>query len=158
MQMSFLTGIMPSESGCAEKCCCGTNQRSSWVKTVDLVCRIALAAFSAWIAPIFFGLSFGIGTILGCGYALITFYRNKTLSDLGEAKPICAQGFMNYLSGLRYPAVINSVVTAVFIGAHVRHDPLFFVPFVGLFVGVWVGSSAITITRDLQGRVFQRLC
>lgn len=135
-------------------CCSNKTEVTNWVKTVDLVCRIALTAFGAVIAPLFFGIAVGVGVLLGASYAIVRYIQDKPLLEQDDAKPICAQGFMNYLSGMRYPPAVNSVVTAAFIGAHIRHDPQFFVPFVGLFVGIWIGRDGTDLVKDLGGRFF----
>lgn len=138
----------------APSCCSNKTEVANWVKTVDLICRVALTAFGAAIAPLFFGVALGVGVFLGTVYAIVRYTQHKPLLEQDDSKPICAQGFMNYLSGMRFPPVVNSVVTAAFIGAHIRHDPQFFVPFVGLFVGIWIGRDGAEMVRDLGGRFF----
>lgn len=150
------TSIRPAASQEASSGCCqpANPQASAWLKKVDLICRIALGVFAAVIAPAPFACSIGIGFIGGMAYAITRLCQHKPLFAAGESKPVCAQGYMDYLSGMRFPPVVGSLATASFIGAHMRHDPQFYVPFCGLFIGLWLGRQSAGIANDLAGRAF----
>ncbi len=138
-------------------CCQPTSKASPWLKIIDRICRVAIGIFAAWIAPMHFGVSLGLGIIVGGGYAFSCSWLKKPLFPAGESKPVCAQGYMDFLSGMRFPSEIGTVATATFIGAHMRHDPQFYVPFCGLFLGLWIGREAVGIVKDLGGRLISAI-
>lgn len=142
-----------------EKSCCPENMQppSPWLKSVDLICRIAIGVFGAILAPLHFAVSFALGSIIGGGYAIIKWIRSESVPQNGTSKPICAQGYMDFLSGMRFPPLINTLATASFIGAHLRHDPLFYVPFSGLFLGFWIGKDSMALTREMSSRVISHV-
>lgn len=117
---------------------------------VELVCRVALAIFAAIINLKLFVISAGIGAAVGIVY---TVYKNivKEPLEVGLARPSCAQGFFDYLSGLRCPAIVSTVITAVFIGGHMHHSP-FYIGFCGVPFGVWVGSQIAQMAWNLTYR------
>jgi hypothetical protein len=122
--------------------CCGTITQSSQLqKTVDLICRLALGAFAALTAPISFGISLGVGLLIGSVYAITRIQQNLPMFPDGESKPVCAQGYMDFLSGMKFPPLVGTLATTAFIAAHTRHDPAFYVPFCGLFIGFWTGRE-----------------
>ena len=112
---------------------------------LDTVCRIALGIFAALYAPVPFSLTFGVGLMAGSIYAFTRISQNKPMYPDGESKPVCAQGYMDFLSGMRFPPAVGTVATAAFIAAHTRHDPLFYAPFCGLFIGFWLGRQRIIL-------------
>lgn len=126
-----------------------------WMSKVDMICRLAIGIFSYVISPLYFSFAFVLGAALGAGYALSRYWQSKPLAGPDSNMPICAQGFMTFLSKRKFSIEINTVVTALFIGAHVRHDPTFFVPFTALFLGFWVGNECSDLLRDLGGRTFR---
>lgn len=141
-------------------CCSKKDENSKYSKlskAVELVCRIALGIMAAVIAPVYFATSFVIGAAGGVVYtALQKIYKDK-LAENADARPACAQGFMEYLSGTKFPAVVIQVVTAVFIGAHIQHQPGFYVPFTGVFVGFWSAKQASAGIEALAHKVIQKL-
>lgn len=138
----------------ASDCCSTPNKKpaSPFVKALELVCRVAIAIFAAIIQPIMFAISFTVGSAIGIGYALYLKLFKKD-NQQGDSQPVCAQGFMEYLSGMKYPAGISTVVTGVFIAEHVVHNPCFYVPFAGFFVGIWAGTQATLGACTLAGHV-----
>jgi len=139
-------------------CCKNEGQTPPWLKCVDTICRIAIGAFAAFIAPHHFLVSFGLGAFGGIAYASIRYLQQKPMFPTGESKPVCAQGYMDFLSGMRFPPVIGTIATATFIAAHMRHDPQFYVPFCGFFLGFWIGRETVTLCKDLGGRSFSHNC
>ncbi len=117
---------------------------------VELVCRIALAIFAAVLNLKVFAITTGIGITLGFAY---TVYKNviKEPIEVGLARPGCAQGFFDYLSGIRCPALVSTIITAVFIGGHMQHSP-FYIGFCGVPFGVWLGSQATQVVWNLAYR------
>lgn len=115
---------------------------------VELICRLALAIFAAVLNFKLFAISAGAGVALGITY---TVYKNivKEPIAVGLARPSCAQGFFDYLSGIRCPAIVSTVITAVFIAGHMHHSP-FYIAFCGVPFGVWVGSQATQIIWNLS--------
>lgn len=109
------------------------------LRVLDTICRVALAAFCYVVNPWLFTVIASTGVVLSLGYVLYT-QGGDQLS--GALRPFCGQGYMEFLSGKVFPQWTVRVVTTAFIAAHVRHDPAFFVPFCGLFVGWWAGSEA----------------
>lgn len=135
--------------------CCRTKSDTSSValKNVDIVCRIAIGIFGTFIAPAPLLISFGIGVIGGSVYAATRHIQNKPMYPNGQSKPVCAQGYMDFLSGMRFPPVVGTIATTAFIGAHMRHDPQFYAPFCGFFLGFWIGRESVTFCHDLAGRL-----
>lgn len=117
---------------------------------VELVCRIALAIFACIINYKLFAISAGVGLALGVSY---TVYKNviKEPIEVGLARPSCAQGFFDYLSGIRCPPLVSVVITAVFIAGHMHHSP-FYIGFCGVPFGVWLGTQATQIVWNLTYR------
>lgn len=109
-----------------------------------MVCRVAVAAFALYMNAVYFAVSFGCGLLFGVAYALWS-----QQSGQANGKPVCATGFMEFLSGMRWPAAASMISTALFIVSHLRHDPLFFVPFCGFFSGVWAGRELYAIGHDI---------
>lgn len=136
--------------GTTEKSCCGKKQgQEEMLKLLDKVCRIALAVFSAVIFPLFFQISFALGAIASMAYFA---YTQGSDASVGTLKPFCGQGYMEFLSGRAFSPWVAHVVTTVFVAAHIRHDPHFFVPFCGLFVGWWAGEEVATAAFNLGQR------
>lgn len=137
-----ISSIIPTAS------CCTSNSTPHdsvrWHKNVDLICRIALAAFAAYIEWPLFSLSVSAGILLGAGYAITRYIQHQPMFPNGESKPVCAQGYMDFLSGMRFPPTMSSLATTAFIAAHMRHDPQFFIPFCGLFIGFWLGRETVS--------------
>lgn len=127
-----------------------------FLQAVEITCRIALAAFAAFVAPIPFAISASIGACLGAGYALLVLLKKFHWTSVQNIMPACAQNFMEYLSGTKFPAVVARIVTAVFIGAHIYHDPKFFVPFCGVFLGFWIGKEVVHGCANLLGRGYKK--
>ena len=141
--MDCCNRITHSQSLPSSNCCGSTAKQSSLQKTVDLICRLALGAFAAIIAPVSFGISLGLGLLFGSVYAITRIKQNLPMFPEGESKPVCAQGYMDFLSGMRFPPLVGTLATAAFIAAHTRHDPVFYVPFCGLFIGFWTGRETV---------------
>lgn len=117
---------------------------------VELICRIALAIFACVINFKLFAIAAGVGAAAG---VLYTVYKNivKDPIEVGLARPSCAQGFFDYLSGIRCPPLVSTVITAVFIGGHMHHSP-FFIGFCGVPFGVWAGTQVTQIIWNLTYR------
>lgn len=117
---------------------------------MELVCRIALAIFGAFINFKVFAITAGVGIILGASH---TIYRNiiKEPIEIGLARPSCAQGFFDYLSNMRCPPIVSTIITAVFIGGHMHHSP-FYIGFCGVPFGVWLGTQVTQIAWNLTYR------
>lgn len=140
----------------AESNDCCSNQTGkkpvpAYVKAIELICRIAIAVFALVVQPVLFAISFGIGSAVGAAYAIYLKIKNDPNSLEGDAQPVCAQGFMEYLSGMKYPLGISTAVTGIFIAEHVYHNPCFYVPFAGFFVGLWAGKEATLGACTLAG-------
>lgn len=147
MNVAFFGGV--TVEGQTENCC-RSKKKPQWLKYVDLVCRVALGVFAGFLAPLPLIISLSMGIGVGSLYWLAGHWSKELLMSSGETKPVCAQGYMDYLSGIRFPPVIGSMATATFIAAHMRHDPQFYVPFCGVFIGFWIGREG----ADLGGRAF----
>lgn len=117
---------------------------------VELVCRLALAVFAAILNLKLFAITVGVGAVLGISYALYKNIINEPI-EVGLARPSCAQGFFDYLSGVKCPPLVSTVITAVFIGGHMHHSP-FYIAFCGVPFGVWLGTQATQITWNLAYR------
>lgn len=139
--MDCCNRLTHSQSLPSSNCCPAITQSSQLQKTVDLICRVALGAFAVIIAPLSFAVSFGIGLLTGSVYAITRIKQSLPMFPEGESKPVCAQGYMDFLSGMKFPPLAGTLATTAFIAAHTRHDPAFYVPFCGLFIGFWTGRE-----------------
>ena len=131
----------------ASSCCGGGETKSVWIKRVDTICRLAIAVFAAVIAPHYFIVSSFIGLAVGALYATTRYIQHLPMFPDGTSKPVCAQGYMDFLAGMRFPPVVGTAATTAFIAAHMRHDPQFYVPFCGLFLGFMAGREIVTLCR-----------
>lgn len=159
--MSICTSCPPKQEvqESSPSCCQAkpTSSSRNWQKVVDLICRLAIGVFCAVLSPLAFAASFGLGIALGATYAISRICQNKPMFPDGQSKPVCAQGYMDFLSGMRFPPTVGTLATTAFIGAHMRHDPQFYVPFCGLFLGFWIGREAAQSIRDIASWKFE-LC
>lgn len=131
--MQAISGFFHSD----KRCC-----KAESVEGLDRICRIALAVFALCVNSSLFFTSFTAGLSAAIVYDLL--HPSQKSSTL---LPVCGQGYMEFLSKRSYPKWTVHVVTTAFIGAHIRHDPLFFVPFCGAFVGVWAGGEVVHFLR-----------
>lgn len=152
MHISPMKTSTHPESTCCQK---APASETAWLKRVDLICRIAIGIFGAYIAPLPLLISFAIGSIVGAVYTATRYLQNKPMYPDGQSKPVCAQGYMDFLSGMRFPPLIGTLATTSFIAAHMRHDPLFYAPFCGLFLGFWIGREGTAVCHTLAGRFYQ---
>lgn len=129
-------------------CCDDQVQAIPWLKRIDLICRVALGTFAALLAPWPFAASAGVGMALAAAYAIISRIDKRWLFPLGDNRPVCAQGYMDFLTGVRFPPLIGALATAAFIAAHMRHDPLFYVPFCGICLGFWAGRNVVNAVKN----------
>lgn len=146
--MNITPSPIASSTFSTPSCCSNTanlSNTSSLQSKLDTICRIALGIFAAAYAPVPFAVTLGIGLAAGSVYAFTRIRQKQPMYPDGESKPVCAQGYMDFLSGMRFPPAVGTVATAAFIAAHTRHDPLFYAPFCGLFIGFWIGRQSIIL-------------
>lgn len=135
--------IQEEPKGCCSK---KAQDNAQWVQILSQVCRVALAVFAYIVSPLLFTVSFAAGVVSALAYIACTKGGDQ---NLGTLRPICGQGYMEFLSGKAFPLWTVYVVTTAFIAAHVRHDPVFFVPFCGLFIGWWAGSTGYSFAHRM---------
>lgn len=140
--------------------CCETEapyKPSRLSLAIEIVGRVALTIFSFVLAPLYTAITYSLGAIGGCIYALVKDTK-KPISIQGDAvRPACAQGYLERLSGKRWPIPITQIVTDFFIGLHTYHDPKIFGPlFCGLFTGFWTGRFAINGCMDIGRRLWKK--
>lgn len=145
--------LLPCAQTVSLPCCKSDTETNSTLKNVDVICRIAIGVFGMIIAPFSFLVSFGVGFIGSALDVTLRYKQNKPMYPNGASKPVCAQGYMDFLSGMRFPPVAATLATTAFIAAHLRHDPKFYAPFCGLFLGVWTGREAVFLSHALAGRI-----
>jgi hypothetical protein len=155
--MTIAQCSIESQSFIQTDCCHPKAEHFRFQKTLDSVCRIAIGVFAAIYAPVTFFISLQAGFLAGTGYAVYRLYQNKPMFPDGENKPVCAQGYMDFLSGMKFPPPAGTIATAIFIAAHTRHDPSFYAPFCGLFIGFWLGREGTISGRDLLGHTVDYL-
>jgi hypothetical protein len=109
---------------------------------IEKVARVALMGLALYLAPVSTAVCFISGISVGVGYAL---WNKQAGVDDAVGQPACARSYMEFLSGTKFPPTVNLVSTAVFIAAHARHDPTFYGPFIGLFVGNWCGIQVVNL-------------
>lgn len=135
--------------------CCSTQQPSQdteqlpWVtyQRLEVACRVAVGALSCSVAPLTFAASLAGGATLGLARYGWQHYTGEELASAG-GRPVCAQGYSEMLSGRRLPERINLLVTALFVAMHTEHMPHFFVPFTGVFLGMWVSDVIANAIAD----------
>lgn len=120
------------------------------LQAIELICRAALAAFAFVMAPEYFLLFGGIGVATGIVYAVYKIIRNEPIEP-GLARPSCAQGFFDYLSGMRCSGIVSTVITAVFIAGHMHHSS-FYVGFCAMPIGIFVGAQFVAVGWSLANR------
>lgn len=134
--------IKTVDAGC---CPVPSTVQSHSMSRLEKLCRVSLGVFALAVntargmAAGGAGVAFGLGTHV---YSLIT---QGSLPAQGYRRPVCAQGYMETLSGRAFSPGTNLVVTAVFIGVHILHYPPFFVPFTTFCVGMWLGGAAVRL-------------
>ena len=139
--MAWLVGPLSSSTSWLPWRSKQTQAPDKAIKVFDAVSRLALLIFAAILKPFFCAVAFSAGFAFGLGESLYECWSQKSLRIEGFLKPLCGQGYMEWLTDRGYPRWSTHVVTVAFIGEHVRHDPLFFSPFVGLFIGRWAGNN-----------------
>lgn len=153
---SFSTNIpVPTP---APACCGNECANSPWLQRVDMICRVAIGVFALIVSPHYFVASFTIGCVVGAVYAVVRHYQNKPMLPEGTSKPVCAQGYLDFLTRMRFPATVGTLATAAFIMEHTRHDPIFYVPFCGLALGFLTGREFVPIVRQQEsaGKLSQK--
>jgi len=147
--------ILPSETKSA--CCSPKNEMESpWIKRVNIICSIAIGVFSATLAPELFAASLAVGFVAGGLYVLSTYWQKEIVLPESKGVPVCAIGYMELLSKRRFPPIMGLAVTSALLSRHIHHDPQFYVPFCGLFLGFWIGIESANTLKDLGGRMFSR--
>lgn len=122
-------------------CCDKQPAPNQNLKLIDRVCKIAIALFAFYLSPITYAATCTLGLTVGLGVGLYRQFKELAPLPEGEGRPICAQGYMDFLSGIRFPSEMSNIATAVFIGACIRHDPVFYIPFSGFFLGFGAGHE-----------------
>lgn len=122
--------------------CCSTKKVDDMLSdemyhVLEIIARVVLAVFSFYVAPLAFLISLGIGVAIGIAYVI---YHGGEVQQ-SKGLPVCAQGYLELLTGLKFPREINLTVTALFIAMHTWMECTFFVPFVGVTEGIWIGSE-----------------
>lgn len=117
---------------------------------IELISRAALAAFALVMSPENFLLFGGIGLATGIAYAIYKIIRNEPIEP-GLARPSCAQGFFDYLSGMRCSGIVSTVITTVFIAGHMHHSS-FYVGFCAMPIGIFVGAQIVAVSWSLSHR------
>jgi len=146
-------GLVPHnnfiEDASSTGCCAGKEKPNPFLKKIDILCRVTIGVVGAIIAPFYLFVSLSVGTVIGAGYAAVRIYQKKTLFPEGESKPVCAQGYMDFLSGMRFPAFVGTLATTAFIVDHMRHSPGFHVAFCGSFLGFGIGREVVVLAKTL---------
>lgn len=127
--------VKPASSCCEQK----ENGLSPLIKRIRDVARVALALFAFYLQPTLFGAALTLGVGLGIAYTGYHLSLHQSGPLFGRAKPLCAQGYLEALSGMQFGEVVSELTTHAFIGAHIHCLPRFFIPFTGLAVGAYVG-------------------
>jgi hypothetical protein len=119
---------------------CCHSKADNTLKTVDFVCRVAICVFAAWLNPLACAVSLVSGAIAGGIYECMLQKKKITSLTAPSSQPVCAQGYMEFFSGMRFPPALGIIATAAFFAAHMRCDPLFHVPFCSFFVAFSFGT------------------
>ena len=128
--------------------CVPRDQEKTWSfqHVLEVVCRVALTVFGMISHPI----STSIGLAAGLGYGLYAGYKEtisgKEIEKGGDGG--CAHGFLEELSGVRFPKALNTLAATGITLEHLVHDhhhsPIPFSIFgalAGLSFGAWSGRS-----------------
>lgn len=135
--------------------CCAPPKSQRFLTAVETICKVALSIFAAYVSPLYFSVSALAGILAGMGYAIYKICSKDPILQ-GDARPSCAQGFFDYLSGIRCPRLASAVITAVFIAGHMYHSP-FYVAFCGVPIGFFVGSQITIKGWNLGSKVFKKI-
>lgn len=124
------------------------NKNWSFQKVLEVVCRVALTVFGMMSHPI----STSIGLASGLAYGLYIGYKEthsgKEAEKGGDGG--CAHGFLEELSGVRFPKALNTLAATGITLEHLvhghdhHHSPIPFSIFgalAGLSFGAWSGRS-----------------
>lgn len=145
MTFSELASSQPARlfaaAGQLEADCCAN--REGIRPELYTICRVALGVLATYIAPMACMVAFGGGVVMMVTYSISVLKQKEGMVERGNSKPVCAQGYMEMLSGIRFSASANLVATTAFIAMHIAHTPAFFVPFTGFFLGIWVGHEGM---------------
>jgi hypothetical protein len=131
-------------------CCAGpvpsSPEQTPAMQRLEVVCRLALGALAIRINSVVGLGAMALGAVHGAASHLYSIVKLGKLPEQGYRRPVCAQGYMETLSGRTYSKETNLIVTALFIAVHIMHYPPFFVPFTTLCVGMWLGGTAVRFT------------
>lgn len=145
--MASCTCVLPVSVKNGDCCSSKQVQSNKALKKVELICRIALGVFGFIMDAGVFLLTATSGALLGAGYAFYKIYKGENVKE-GLARPSCAQGFFDYLSGIRCSPVLSAVITAIFIAGHMHHSS-FYVGFCGVPWGFFIGFQGVIKAREL---------
>ena len=116
---------------------CGPRQPlPAYVKPLELVIEVAFVIFAAMKAPIALAISLGVGI----AYQVALIVLGVDIPQNSGNSVSCGQSNGEQYMGrglLPYEVVI---ITAVYFFDHIRHEPKFYVPILGFYVGtriVW---------------------
>ncbi len=154
---STTAGVASLSSNCCPSEEAAPYKPSCLSRAIEMVGRVALTVFAFVLAPLYTSITYTLGLLCGFAYALAKDIK-RPMNFQGEGlRPVCAQGYLERLSGKRWPVPITQLVTDFFIGLHTYHDPKIFGPlFCGLFTGFWSGRFAVNGTADLGRRLWKK--
>jgi hypothetical protein len=128
-------------------------------KVIELVCRVALTAIALYAHPI----STGVGMAAGLSYGLYVGYLKYEKGEefTSGSDSGCAHGFLEELSGVRFPKALNTLaafgITLEHLmdgcGGHHGHSHIPFSIFgalAGLSSGAWIGHGLWYAGREIQ--------
>lgn len=128
--------------------CVPRNQQKTWSfqNVLEVVCRVALTIFGMISHPV----STSVGFAAGLGYGIYVGYRESKNGKAAEkgGDGGCAHGFLEELSGVRFPKALNTLAATGITLEHLvdhHHSPIPFSIFgalAGLSFGAWSGRSA----------------
>lgn len=159
--MSSLTTVTPHSHASSSTHChschagCSESKENSWgfQQVLEVVCRVALATFAMISNPI----TTSIGLVVGGIYGLYVGYKetNEDKEVKKGAAGGCGHGFLEELSGVRFPKVLNTLAATGITLEHIsgscghshEHAGHGLIPFsifsalAGLSFGAWSGRS-----------------
>ena len=155
--MSTVDASHPHCRCCHADHCAPHEERKIWSfqNVLEVVCRVALTIFGMISHPI----STTAGLAAGLGYGIYMGYQETNNGKASEkgGDGGCAHGFLEELSGVRFPKALNTLAATGITLEHLVHDhhhsPIPFSIFgalAGLSFGAWGGRSLWNIVHQIK--------
>ncbi|OJU80645.1 MAG: hypothetical protein BGO10_02380 [Chlamydia sp. 32-24] len=107
-------------------------------KVAEVISILAIAIIAVVLAPKIFLVSSSIGFCFGASYIIYKKCKQEAILPALN-RPTCAPGSFEFITGVKIPASLVPLITAVYFAIHMPHSP-HFVSFFSLLIGFRVGT------------------